>query len=291
MVYGSSWLLVGAELTFVNLGHAEQSARLDDPSQPTAGSDAPLAPRRALPPPSDRPPASVSETEARGRNLPEDVPLVAYATNAFGADPSSLGVSGFAETRGSQQSTKALANGGLRVWGAPIDRLVLVLDAQRREENNAFAPSVTAQVRLLGSTRDGWALGVLSRYKTEGFAELGGEVEGGVLLSVKSLGFHLDSNLIGGGDFDGGESDGEALARAGYDVTSFLRLGGEARGRYRLSGSKPLPGNRSADVFGGAQALAYADHYFAAVTGGPSTVGISDRIGWSIIVNAGGVAF
>ncbi|HEY2408943.1 MAG TPA: hypothetical protein VGI10_23220, partial [Polyangiaceae bacterium] len=199
------WVAVlGIELCVVASASAEQGG-LYGSYQPGDAVDSPAPPRRPLPQPSDRPAPSESEQDARRHNLPQDVPLVAYTTNAFGADASSLGASGFGEARLSASSNKALANGGLRVWGAPIDRLVILLDAQRREENNAFAPSITAQVRLLGSTKEGWALGVLSRYKTEGFAELGGELEGGVLLSASSAGFHLDTNLIGGGDFDGGE--------------------------------------------------------------------------------------
>jgi len=47
---------------------------------------------------------------------------------------------------------------------------VFVLEAQRRDRNDKFAPAVIAQVRVLGSEQEGWALGVLGRYKTEGFA-------------------------------------------------------------------------------------------------------------------------
>jgi hypothetical protein len=231
------------------------------------------------------------EREARSRHLATDIPLVAYTTNAFGADAMTLGASGFGESRLSPSSKQAFANGGLRVWGSPIERIVLMLDAQQREENDQFAPTLTGQVRLLGSTRAGYALSLLARYKTVGFADLEGEAEGGVLLSVVRAGFHLDTNAIAGGDFDGGEGDAELLARAGYDLLPFLFVGVEARGRYRLFGTHQLPGHRSYDAFGGAQAVAFAGHYFAALTAGPSTVGIVDDLGWSAILNAGGVAF
>jgi hypothetical protein len=251
----------------------------------------PAHPLPSPPLPSDQADASAAERTTRARNLATDIPLVAYTTNAFGGDAMTLGASGFGESRLSRSSNKAFANGGVRVWGSPLDRLVFVFDAQRREENDQFAPTLTGQVRLLGSTSDGYALSLLGRYKTVGFADLEGEVEGGALFSMARAGFHLDTNVLGGGDFDGGESDGELLARGGYDVRSFLRVGLEGRGRYRLSGSHPLRGNRRYDAFAGAQAMAFADHYFAALTAGPSTVGIVDKLGWSVILNAGGVAF
>ncbi|HEX3852597.1 MAG TPA: hypothetical protein VHW01_16630 [Polyangiaceae bacterium] len=45
---------------------------------------------------------------------------------------------------------------------------------------------------------------------------------------------------------------------------------------------------RSVDNYG---IPAFADHYFGAVTGGANTVGISDKLGWSVIASAGGVMF
>lgn len=37
--------------------------------------------------------------------------------------------------------------------------------------------------------------------------------------------------------------------------------------------------------------LAVVDHYFGAITGGPSTVGIGDKVGSSAIASLGGVMF
>jgi hypothetical protein len=221
-----------------------------------------------------------------------DVPRVAYTDTAFGTAPLVLGAAGFGEMRGTDnRETQPHVGGGIRLWGSPIDRLLLVITAQRRDSNDQFAPSVTAQVRILGGERQGWALGALARYKTEGFAGLEGEMEGGILGSFNQQRFHVDLNIVAGGDFDGREGDGELLARGGYDVLRILRLGVEGRGRYRLAGSAELPGGRAWDAFGGAQAFAFADHYFGSLTAGPSTVGIVDRIGWSAIASAGGVMF
>ncbi len=226
------------------------------------------------------------------RSAATEVPRVAYTDTAFGVSKSTLGAAGVGEIRnGVNSETHTHVGGGLRIWAAPIERLLLVLDAQRNDETDKFAPAITGQLRLFGSQQEGWALGVLARYKAEGFADLGGEVEGGFLGSFNRAGLHLDGNLVAGADFDGGVSDGEVLARGGYDVLSFLRVGAEGRIRHRLTGKTELPGSRAWDGFGGAQILGFADHYFGAVTGGPSTVGISDRVGWAVIASAGGVMF
>jgi len=232
------------------------------------------------------------EQQAKRHSVAFDVPRVAYTDSAFGSGALTLGAAGFGELRSSSDTTAdPHFGGGIRIWGSPIDRLLFVLDAQRRDSTNEFAPSVTAQVRILGSERAGWALGALARYKTEGFAEMEGEMEGGILASLSQRRFHGDLNLVIGGDFDGRESDGELLARAGYDVLPYLRVGAEGRGRYRLAGEVDLPGGRSWDAFGGAQLFAFYDHYFGAVTVGPSTVGMVDTVGWSMLASAGGVMF
>jgi hypothetical protein len=168
---------------------------------------------------------------------------------------------------------------------------MLTLDAQRRDSNDKFAPSVTAQVRFLGSRQQGFALAALGRFKTEGFADLEGELEAGILASFVYTRLHLDLNGVAGGDVEGREGDAELLVRAGYDVLPFLRLGAEGRGRYRLAGHAELPGNRVWDAIAGAQVSAFANNYFGALTIGPSTVGIADNIGWSALVSVGGVAF
>ena len=221
-----------------------------------------------------------------------DVPRVAYTDTAFGVGALTIGAAGFGELRGTENpGTQPHIGGGLRLWGSPIDRLLLVFDAQRRDDNDKFAPAITAQVRFLGSERDGWALGALARYKSEAFAGLEGELETGLLASLSQHRFHGDLNVLVGGDFDGGEADAELLGRGGYEVLPFLRVGAEGRARYRLAGTTELPGGRTWDAFGGAQLFAFADHYFGAVTGGPSTVGIVDRLGWSVMASAGGVMF
>jgi hypothetical protein len=221
-----------------------------------------------------------------------ETPTVAFTHSAFGVSAGTIGGAGYGESSGPfQASPSPQFGGGLRIWGSPIDRLTLFADAERREEGERkFAPSASVQVRILGDRARGWALSLLGRYKAEAFAELGGEAEFAVLGSYARRGLHLDGNAIVGVGFEDEESDGELLGRVGYDVLPFLRVGGEARGRYRLSGDVSLPGGRSWDAFLGPQVLGYYDAFFGALTAGPSNVGIANT-GWLAIATIGGAAF
>lgn len=220
-----------------------------------------------------------------------EVTRVAYAHTAFGASSVTMGGAGFGEARGEFQRGTPHLGGGVRVWGSPVDRLTLLADGERRDTTDEFAPSASVQVRILGGRPQGWALAGLARYKAEGFAELGGEAEFGVLGSYGWYHAHLDVNVIVGTAFEESESDAEGLVRGGYDVLAFLRVGGEGRLRYRIAGDVTLPGGRSWDAIVGPQLLGHYEAFFGALTGGPSTVGIVSKVGWAVIATAGGVAF
>ena len=238
-------------------------------------------------------PVADRTNEAPKRTIATETPAVAYAHSAFGVSSGTVGGAGYGEANGVFQAARPSFGGGVRAWGAPIDRLTLFVDAERRDEasNRRFAPSASVQVRILGSRAAGWALSGLARYKADGFADLGGEVEFAVLGSYARRGWHLDGNVIVGAGFEEGESDGELLARVGFDVLPFLRLGGEGRVRYRLSGDASLPGGRAGDVYAGPQLLGYYDAFFAAVTAGPSTIGVTNDVGWFALASIGGAAF
>ncbi len=154
---------------------------------------------------------------------------------------------------------------------------------------NAAKPSVSVIGRLLGSRRQGWALSAELTYRTDGFAELGGEVEGSVLFSLARAGLHFDTNVTFGGaaDPDEEEADGEVKMRVGYDVTPWLRVGLDGRFRYRLLGAQSLPGNRLGDAVGGPELLFSYKHFFVAADGGPSTVGIARGVGGTVLGTLG----
>lgn len=232
-------------------------------------------------------------SEAPKATIATETPTLAFAHSAFGVSAGTVGGAGYGEATGAFRGERPSLGGGLRAWGAPIDWLTLFVDAERRDEasNRRFAPSASVQGRILGDRAAGWALSGLVRYKADGFADLGGEMEFAVLGSYARRGFHLDGNVIVGAGFEEGESDGELLARIGYDVLPYLRIGGEGRLRYRLSGDASLPGGRAADVYLGPQLLGYYGAFFAAVSGGPSTIGIADGAGWFALASIGGAAF
>lgn len=140
---------------------------------------------------------------------------------------------------------------------------------------------LTGTFRLLGSLTEGYALGVLAQYKAEGFDELGGEAEVGFTGAARAGRFTVMGNLVAGmglEEKEGGEVDGEAKVRVGYDVVDTLRLGAEGQVRTRLAGDVTLPGGRRADVIGGPQLLLRAGPLAIAIAGGPTTVGVPSGV-------------
>lgn len=208
--------------------------------------------------------------------------------SAFGAAQGSLyvGFQGLIESNSTEEP-----QGGLLVGGAPLS--VLSLQALLgRDGDGRFSPTVTAHLCAWGGADTGHALGVLGRYKAEGFDELGGELEFGLTGAMVTGRAHLDLNLIGGigvEEEEEGEIDIEAKARVGYDLASMLRIGALARGRQRLRGEVPLNGRRNWDVLAGAEVLYWTGPVVLAVSGGPSTVR-SQTVGGYVMLTLAGTA-
>lgn len=236
-----------------------------------------------------------------------EVPTYAYAYTAYGATAKALGVQAYGLGL-SASGQKGVLGGGVMMWGAPIDRLTLIGDAQRNVYGN-FAPSAAVVVRILGKNADGWSLGGLGKFKVEGFGngkpigagtppskpgEIESEVEAGFLLSyAKTGGFHFDLNAVTGmGMGDDGEVDEEARLRIGYDVTRLFRLGMDGQVRARVNGRRYLPNGRIWDFAAGPQAILGSKSFFGSLTGGPATMGlVSDHVGWNVIASVGGTTF
>ena len=239
------------------------------------------------------------------RDIRDEIPIVGYSISAFGSSRLSGGVAGFVGVVGSpdngdprqvghgmKSGDAAQLGGGARIWVSPLTRLTIIAQIDRDYFGKA-APSATIAVRILGSRAQGWALGAAATYKTEGFNELAGEVELSTLFSAMGGGWHADANLVLGTGFaeQDAELDGEIKLRAGYDVARWLRVGFDARGRYRLGGDGALPGNRIGDFVGGPEVVVSYDHFFFAASTGPSTVGVASGLGWSGTGTIGGAFF
>lgn len=242
------------------------------------------------------PPNDTTTGPGAPRDAKGEVPIVAYAYGAAGAPVNTVGAYayGLGLAGGSQRPT---AGGGVTVWGSPVDRLTLVGDAMRDVYLlDHFAPSAAAIVRLLGRADEGFSLGALGKYKVEGFGtdpagELESEIEGGLLLSYAHRRFHADFNAITGfGLTEEGEIDTEGRLRLGYDLTPLVRVGVDGQGRWRLAGAASLPGNRWWDFAGGPQIVVGTGHFFASLTSGPTTMGLTtpNVVGWTAVASVGG---
>jgi hypothetical protein len=211
----------------------------------------------------------------------DDAPVIALTHSAFGTRANKIGAQmfGFGQTA----SGGSEGGGGLMIHGSPLDRLTLMATGQRYADGH-FAPSASIAYRMLGSLDEAWSLAAMGTYKAEGFAEIEGEVELGVLFSILKSRWHFDVNAVAGGGFEESEElDAEAKVRAGYDVADWLRIGADARGRYRLRGDKLLAGARQGDVIGGPQIIARWSRFYGAALMGVSTVDVASgagAVGW-----------
>ncbi|MFT3770453.1 MAG: hypothetical protein QM820_33920 [Minicystis sp.] len=236
----------------------------------------------AGPPGSD----AVAPEAPRPTDARVETPVLGFAQNAFGASRMTAGALGYVgmlygqpNPAGDPGAGKLLPQGGARIWGSPVDRLTFLLEVDKRDFASA-APSATIAVRILGSRADGWALGAAATYRAEGFAHIVGEMEGALLLSFARRGFYADLNGVFGAAFAEKEMDSEVKLRLGYDVTPWLRIGADSRFRMRVGGGKYLAGGRSFDAIGGPELVFGYKHFFGALSGGPSTVGVARGFGW-----------
>jgi hypothetical protein len=277
--------------------YAEGSESQGDPhsGNPAEGVGAPVAaPGQAEVSPggqsstTDRPTAH----PFRGAALPtsdgrDDAPVFALTHSAFGTRANKIGAQAFGY--GQSAADGSAGGGGLMIHGSPLDRLTLSVTGQRHLDSR-LAPSASVAYRLVGSLDQSWALAAMGTYKAEGFAEIEGEVELGVLFSIFQNRWHFDVNAVAGGGLEESEEfDAEAKLRAGYDVTDWLRLGADARGRYRLRGDKLLAGQRKGDVIGGPQLIFSWSRFYASALVGASTVDVGSGVGATGWLVFGGV--
>jgi hypothetical protein len=218
-------------------------------------------------------------------------PQGAYAVSAFGTPSANIGVgaaSGVQTGTGTGRGSEF--QGGMTIFGAPIDRLTLFGTGERRFDGT-YAPSAGIIVRLFGSRVEGWALSIGGKYKADGFADVGGETELGFFGSYARNGWHADANAVVGAGFEEKESDGEARFRLGYEVAPSVRVGIDGQARYRLAGSRTLAGGRRWDAVGGPQVGVSFGPVYSTVTVGPSSVDVASGIGWTATASVGAVAW
>jgi hypothetical protein len=234
---------------------------------------------------------------ARPTDARDVVPTMGYAQSAFGAARMSAGVAAYVgvlygqpNPTGDPSAGKTMPQGGVHIFGSPVDRLTLSFDLDKRDFGTP-TPSGTIAVRILGSREQGWAFGAAASYRTEGFANVAGEVEGSLLLSFAKYRLHADLNGTFGAAVKEHEMDSEVKLRLGYDVLPWMRVGADSRFRMRVGDGKFLAGGRTVDAVGGPEVVFGYKHFFAALAGGPSTVGVARGFGWGATTTLGAAAF
>jgi hypothetical protein len=226
------------------------------------------------------PPADGVEAKtAAKRDVRDETPRHAFVESAFGPAKGSM----FASLTGTGTLDKAGNQGeaGVRIGGSPVNGLTLHA-LVGRDAAGKWAPTATLHYRFLGSLEEGFALGVLGQYKTEGFTEAGGEAELGLTMGLRRQRFYLDANAVAGlgvEESEVGEMDAEGKLRSGFELGSAVRLGAEGQFRRRLAGDRLLSGGRRWDALGGPQLLLGLDRFVIAATAGATTVNVVEGVG------------
>jgi hypothetical protein len=179
--------------------------------------------------------------------------------------------------------------GGFRLGGTWNRFTVHGLIARDIEQK--WSPTLAAHVRLLGSLEQGYALGVLAQYKTDGFSEAGGEAEFGLTGGFKRGGFVTEINtVIGTGveEKEAGEVDGEGKLRLGYMPVPVVFLGAEGQIRKRFAGDRLLPGNKTFDYAVGPQVRASLFGLIGSLTVGTTTMGTGEAVPFGFLTIGGG---
>ncbi|MET0591509.1 MAG: hypothetical protein ABW133_02345 [Polyangiaceae bacterium] len=262
-------------------------------------------PQASPPEPAPAPPPAASDdlsgktpaTTPIAVDARSDVPILAFAYSAYGVAANTWGAQAFG-TGLAASGQDAVAGGGGAIWGSPLERLTLIVDA-RRSLSREFTPSAAGIVRLYGDPRDGLSLGALGKFKVDGFSagpdgdEVESEIEAGALVSYVQSGWQLDANAIGGmGLGDDGEADAELRLRLGRNLGSAVRVGIDGQARMRLSGERDLPNGRNWDFAAGPQVMVVSERFFGALTVGPSTTGlVTNNVGWLAMLSLGGTSF
>lgn len=135
-------------------------------------------------------------------------------------------------------------------------------------------PGIGAAVRLLDERGSGIAASVYLQYKTEGFAEPEGELEGAIAIAKRLGSVRTSLAIAYGQDPEGNERDGELAIAAQLAVRTDLFAGVVARYRDALGSTKEAIAR---DGFGGATAtLALAGHLAVSVAAGIAFVDARD---------------
>ena len=213
------------------------------------------------------------------RDVRDEAPRHALVESAFSLTKGAM----FASLTGTGTLDKAGNQGeaGVRIGGSPINGLTLHA-LVGRDAAGKWAPTATLHYRFLGSLEEGFAMGALAQYKTEGFTEAGGEAEIGLTIGVRRSHFYLDANAVAGlgvEESELGEMDAEGKLRSGYQLGSAVRLGAEGQFRRRMAGDRLLAGGRRWDALGGPQVLVGLDRFVIAATFGPTTVNVAEGVG------------
>jgi hypothetical protein len=209
---------------------------------------------------------------ANGAYLP-----LSMGTGAGTPTSAALAYTGY-DAAGRRAVVDARAEAALLPW------LTLQVRTATDNEGSGLRPSAGVRIRVVGeaAARPGVALGAF--YKTEGFTEPEGEVEGVLAISGHVGEVGLLANLVYGQDLDGRERDAEVSLAATAHVRERWLLGIDTRARVNLAAAASPPPGKAAlprfDLVAGPLVMCRLGPTFLALQSGLSAIELADlRVG------------
>ena len=135
---------------------------------------------------------------AAPHDVKTEVPILAYTYQSVGRcrrAPWARKRTGSDRARRAASGTKVRSTGSsaaaITVWGSPVEEALTLIEDAPRDVTGNFAPSAAVVVRLFGHADDGFSMGLLGKFKVEGFGvgkndEIESEIEGVLLGYSKS---------------------------------------------------------------------------------------------------------
>jgi hypothetical protein len=116
--------------------------------------------------------------------------------------------------------------------------LALRVASGLRRGEDELAPSIGLRAQLLSQQGHGVMGAIALFYKAEGFSEAEGEIETVLSIGTRVGRTLLIGNLVYGQDPEGNERDGELRAATLLQLSPWLQLGLDARGRFDLGSNR-----------------------------------------------------
>jgi hypothetical protein len=190
--------------------------------------------------------------------------------------PAHMNKLGYAVSSGGYDSTRRTGIFGTDLEARILGPVALRLGTEYSPDTARMRPSVGLRVAILSELKNGLDLAAGIRYRSEGFTETEGEIEGALAIGARIRSLMLLGNLAYGQDPEGRERDGELRFALLTRLGSRVLVGLDSRARLNLASNGAGPnGEPRFDAVGGPAATVVVGPVGLLLNGGGSVVQLS----------------